>query len=119
MLLVEIARSDFDQDPAELRVMLDRLAAQFGLPAAEARELLQRAQAEHTDSTSLEPYVSALNQSASRAEKLDLLDALWRVAYADGELHRYEEHMLRRVAELLFLSHADFIQSKLRVQNET
>lgn len=119
VLLVEIARSDFDVADAELAVVVERLAEHFALPVTEARELLAQAQAEHTDSTSLEPYVSALNREASHADKLALLDALWRVAYADGELHRYEEHMLRRVAELLFLSHADFIQIKLRVQGES
>lgn len=115
VLLVEIARSDFSLDEVELAAILGGLARQFDLPEQQARALLDEARREHGDSTSLQPYVAALNDAASHGEKLQLLEALWRVAYADGELHRYEEHMLRRVSELLFLSHSDFIKTKLKV----
>lgn len=115
VLLLEIAGSDFDLADAELRVIKDSLKRQFDLGAEAVDELLAAAQAEHADSTCLQPYVSAFNAEASREEKRELLASLWRVAHADGVLHHYEEHMMRRIAELLFLSHADYIQTKLAV----
>lgn len=118
VLLVEIASADHDVDAQELDSVLRTLSEQFGLAPADARALLEQAQAEHAEHISLEPYVTALNEHADRAEKRDLLEALWRVAYADGHLHRYEEHMLRRIAELLFLPQQDFIQTKLKVTGQ-
>ncbi len=115
VLLVEIARADFSLAAEELQVIEQALAQQFGLSVADAQVLIKEAQAEHDAAICLAPYVAELNRRTSVAEKRALLEALWRVALADGVLDSHEEHMMRRVAELLFLSHADFIQSKLKV----
>ena len=49
---------------------------------------------------------------------MELIKNMWEVAYADGNLDRYEEHLIRRVAELLYVSHSDFIKTKLAVKND-
>ena len=57
-----------------------------------------------------------MNEHFSAPEKVDLFSCLWQVAYADGRIDKYEEHLLRRIADLLHISHRDFIRTKLAVQ---
>ena len=118
VLLMEIAQSDFELDDREVTAVESALADQFQLDQAQAHALFEEARAEHADSTSLQPYVAVLNEHCSRQEKRELLLSLWQVAHADGVLHSHEEHMMRRIADLLFLPHADFIQAKLKVIGE-
>lgn len=115
VLLLEIAQSDFELDARELAAVEQALGRQFQLAPEAAQQLIDQARAEHADSTSLEPYVRVLNQQCGRQERRDLLHGLWQVAHADGLLHAHEEHMMRRIADMLYLSHADFIQAKLAV----
>ncbi len=115
VLLLEIAQSDFELDARELQAVEEALSRQFRLDTQTAQQLIQQARDEHADSTSLEPYVRVLNQHCGRDERRQLLLNLWQVAHADGVLHAHEEHMMRRIADMLYLSHADFIQAKLAV----
>ncbi|MEM1153413.1 MAG: TerB family tellurite resistance protein [Pseudomonadota bacterium] len=52
-------------------------------------------------------------------QKLELIGSMWRVAYADGRLDKYEEHLIRQVAELCYVSHEDYIKSKLSAEHES
>ena len=66
----------------------------------------------------LHPFTSVVHDRFDAHEKVKLIECLWRVAFADGNVDKYEEHMLRRIAELLHISHRDFIRTKLEVQAE-
>jgi uncharacterized tellurite resistance protein B-like protein len=72
----------------------------------QAREHAQQA-------TSLYDYVKVLNQRLLPESKLKIMELLWRVAHADGHVDKYEEHLLRKLADLLYVSNADYIQAKL------
>jgi uncharacterized tellurite resistance protein B-like protein len=74
--------------------------------------LLDRAGSAREDATSLFEFTRLVNDHYGPDEKRDLVGAMWKVAYADGDLDKYEEHIIRRVAELIYLPHADFIRSK-------
>ena len=87
----------------------------FGLEPAEAEELIGLAEAEHADSTDYFQFTRLINDHYDYARKIRVVEALWRVAFADQELHKYEEHVIRRLAELLYVSHKDFINAKHRV----
>ncbi len=112
VLLVEIASADFSADAVELDTISKKISARQGLSYSEARALLEDAVAEHEQSVSLHDYVKCINKGASRAEKEQLVGDLWEVAYADGVLDEYEESQLRKISELLHVSHTRFIQSK-------
>lgn len=115
VLLVELARADAAFDTGE-RAALERvLAARFGLGAEEAAELISEAERSADLSVSLHDHVTDLNRGFDYGEKRALLKMLWQVAYADGALHHHEEHLLRRLADLLHLPHEDFIRLKLEV----
>lgn len=112
-LLMELGCADHDFSEAEHQALRQILRERYGLDAVQLDELWQLAQAEKHDATSLYQFTSLFNEHYDYPAKLQLLANLWQLAYADGRLDRYEEHMIRKVADLLYVSHKDFIQTKL------
>lgn len=117
ILLLEMEHADFHHDAAERSVIREQLQRRFALDEATADDLLATAEARDREAVSMHRYLSTLNEFLTYQDKLAVLEMLWRVAYADGELHRYEEALLRRMAELLYIQHQDFIRVKLEVQD--
>jgi len=115
VLLVEVARSDHDFSEAERQAVLGSVQRKFGLSEAEARELVELAEAESHDAHDIYQFTSKIDATFSPEKKVRLLEELWRAAYSDSTLHEYEEHLIRRVADMLHLSHSQFIAAKLRV----
>jgi uncharacterized tellurite resistance protein B-like protein len=113
VLLLEIARADYDHHEAELAALRAGLAREFGIDAAALDALLEEAELRAKQSVSLHDFVQTLNRSMTQDDKRGLLRLLWDVAHADGRVDPHEEHLLRRIADLLHLSHADFIRGKL------
>jgi uncharacterized tellurite resistance protein B-like protein len=113
-LVIETARADFTQSAEEQAAFEPLLCRALGLPAEEVRELVEQASERVDESTSLYEFTRVINDYYSPQQKLALIDCMWAVAYADGDLDKYEEHLIRRVAELTYVPHADYIQSKLR-----
>jgi uncharacterized tellurite resistance protein B-like protein len=112
VLLLELARADAEHHPAELAELRAGLAREFGVPEATLDSLLADAEARAKASVSLFEFVQTLNRAMTQDEKRALLGLLWRVAYADGRIEANEEHLLRRLSDLLHLSHGDFIRAK-------
>lgn len=115
VLLLELARADFAQQAAELDTLRRELCRAYGLNDAEVEALLDRARDHSRRSVSLHAHLDTLNRELDAEAKRELLAMLWRVAYADGRLDPQEEALIRRLADLLFVPHAVFIQEKLRV----
>ena len=113
VLLLEIARADFEQHPPEQAALRAGLAREFGVADTALDELLAQAEVRSKQSVSLFDFVQTLNRTMSPDQKRGLLKLLWEVAHADGRVDPQEEHLLRRIADLLYLSHADFIRGKL------
>lgn len=118
VLLVEVVRSDHDISDTERQAVLGSVARKFGLSPEEARELLELAEQESNSAHDLYQFTSRIDASFGLGQKLRLLEELWRAAYSDDRLHEYEEHLIRRIADLLHLSHSQFIGAKLRALNE-
>ncbi|MCU7916785.1 MAG: TerB family tellurite resistance protein [Candidatus Thiodiazotropha sp. (ex Epidulcina cf. delphinae)] len=117
VLLVEIAESDFEHAAEEKAVILQAIQRQFGLDRAAAERLMLLARQEHAESTDYFQFTRLINEHYSPEQKIKVIEALWQVAFADNRLHRYEEHVIRRLAELIYVSHNDFIAAKHRVKN--
>jgi len=113
-LLVEVLRADYDVAAGERRQVLESLREVLGLDAGECAELLGLAEQEVDGAHDLHQFTSELNRSLSHADKHRLMEQLWRVAQADAVVHKYEEHLIRRIASLLHISHREFIAAKLR-----
>jgi len=119
VLLLEVARADYAHAPAERTALRAGLAREFTVPEAALDALLDQAELRAKQSVSLFDFVQTLNRTMPPDAKRALLKLLWEVAHADGRVDPHEEHLLRRIADLLHLSHADFIRGKLATSGET
>lgn len=117
-LLLEVARSDYATDPEELAKVKALLSRHYGVAAEDMDRLLEDAKAEFDSTNALHPFTRYINDNCSEAEKYALIEHAWHVALADGELSRYEEHLIRHVSELIYLPHPLFIRAKLAAQAE-
>jgi uncharacterized tellurite resistance protein B-like protein len=113
-LLVEVLPADFDVSAQERRQVIGSIRSILGLDEARCEEILTLAEQQVDRAHDLHQFTSVLNRALSHEEKLALMEQLWRVAQADETVHKYEEHLIRRVADLLHVSHREFIAAKLR-----
>lgn len=115
-LLAETTRVDHSVANADLTAARDALQQMFALPPDNAEALLAHALRPENHLTSYHPVVSLLNRHLTREQKVLLVESMWRVAHADREIHMYEDHLVRKISELLYLSHTDFITAKHRAR---
>lgn len=114
-LMVEAARLDSAFDDEERGRMRGLLAARFGLSADEADDLVEEAAAAQERSADFFRFTHAIKQAFSHAERIEMIEFLWEVAYADGELHDHEASLLRRVAGLLYVDGRESGEARRRV----
>ena len=113
-LLVEMSRADHEVTPVERGAIERALRHVFDLDPAAAAGLYREAERHADEATSLYEFTRLVNDHFQPAEKENLIELLWFVAFADGELDKYEEHLVRRVADLVYVSHGAFIRTKHR-----
>ncbi|MFT6757134.1 MAG: putative tellurite resistance protein B-like protein, partial [Chitinophagales bacterium] len=87
----------------------------LGINTDNADKLLKIAESHSQSNTSLQPFTRLINDEFGIEQKKKLMKAMWQIAYADGKLDKYEEHYLRKISELLYIPHSQFIQQKLAV----
>jgi uncharacterized tellurite resistance protein B-like protein len=116
-LIIEVALADKVFDESEINLLKNMLLETYSLKLDDANELIANAEKTVNESTSLYGYTREVNDNFDYQSKLDLLDQLWRMAFADGNIDKYEEHVVRKISDLIHISHNDFIQSKLRNKN--
>jgi uncharacterized tellurite resistance protein B-like protein len=112
-LLVEVMRADQHATDAERAQLLKLLHESFGLPDAELDDLVRLAEAESEEAHDLFQFTRLVSEHYDAEQRIELVRNLWRVAWADGNIDRYEEHLIRRIADLLYVRHSDFIRAKL------
>lgn len=116
VLLLECARADFERSDSEMAAVRQALRGYLSLDDAALEQLLAEAGERARQAVSLHEFVQRLNASMQPSDKIELIAMLWHVAYADGRLDVQEEHLLRRLADLLYIPHSDFIASKLQAE---
>ena len=117
-LLVEIAFADKDFDETEKTSLKLTLMETYAIEEADIDEIIKDAENTVAESTSLYGYTRIVNDEFEYDDKLSLLKNLWKVAYADGNLDKYEEHLLRKISDLIHISHSDYINIKLQVRGD-
>jgi uncharacterized tellurite resistance protein B-like protein len=113
-LMLMVAHADFAGSDEELALAQQYVKREFTLTDADAKAVVALADKQATEAISLHEFTAQLKQLSYDA-RLTLLDSLWQQAYADGVLDPNEEAMLRKIADLLFIRHSDYIQAKLAV----
>jgi len=117
-LLLEMTHMDGEVWPEQRKAVEAAVLDHFDLEEDEARELLELADAERADSTDYFQFTSLINDAYTQDDKIRLVELLWQIAYANESLHKYEEHMVRKIADLLHVSHKAFIAAKLKARGE-
>jgi len=116
-LLAEVMRMDGDAGAAEREVVLRAVRGKFGLSPEDAQTVIDLAEAEGRDANDYYQFTSIINQRFGYEQKVRVIELLWEVAYADVALSVYEEHLIRKLADLLHVSHRDYITAKLRARD--
>ena len=113
-LLLEVARAD-DKVTDEEREAVQRIIRNhFSLSSAQARELADAAEKQADSVTSLYPFTRMITSECSMEDRVGLVRMLWEVTCADGHIDKHEEHLVRKVANLLYVPHSQFIRTKLQ-----
>lgn len=118
VLFVEVMHADHQVDKRERPLVRHALIESFSLSKQDADDLLQQAEERVKDVTSLHEFTSLLHGHLSGEEKVMLIEQIWRIILADDEVDKYEEHLVRRIAELLYVKHSDYIRAKLSAQGD-
>jgi uncharacterized tellurite resistance protein B-like protein len=116
-LLVETVRLDGEIDAAERAAAHRAVRSKFGLDEAEAATLIRLAEEEARDATGYYQFTSLINKQFSAAQKERVIELMWQVAYADADLSANEQHVVRRIADLLHVPHRAYIAAKLRARD--
>jgi len=118
VLMIEIGLADDQIQEEERHVIKNLLTRNFNLDQDEINKLINLAEEEVDHAVSLYEFTRLLNDTLSMSEKVNIIENLWRVAYADSVIDKYEEYYIRKIAGLLYISHSDYIQSKLKAAEE-
>lgn len=117
-MLLMCARADHQLDELELDAVRRIAAKHFDLSVANIEALIAEANSQADASTSLYEFTSQINEHIRPEKKVELIKDMWQVAWADGRIDRYEEHLIRRVADLIYVDHARFVEAKWAAKNE-
>lgn len=117
-LLIEMMQQDHQVHEDEQRAVNDILKNRFDLTDNETRELYRLAQQEADEAVDYYQFTSLVAKEYPPQQKKKIIENLWTIAYADRHLDTLEEHMIRRIADLIYVPHKDFIQTKHKVKEQ-
>ena len=118
-LLFEAAMSDYQLDDVERQTIKDLIIEQFNLDRADAMTLIALAESQAKEATGLHGFTTLINQNWSETERVNLMEKMWRVVYADGRLDDHELHLMRKIQRLLHIPQVDYVAGKLRNKPST
>jgi len=116
VLLIEVMRSDADSTEEEQAAIMEILKDRFNLPDAEVARLAELGHQTASAAHDFHQFTALLNRELDMPEKVRIIEYMWQVAYADRQISEHEEHLLRKIAGLLYVSHGDYINAKMRAK---
>lgn len=112
-LLIQVAKADHSLSEKEEAKLVELVNTYFSQShQLEHDELIKLAMEKSDASTSLYEFTSLINESYDMEKKFQLITFMWEVAFSDNVINAYEEHLIRRVADLIYLPHVQFIEAK-------
>lgn len=114
-LLIEVMRADHDYHADERQEVAQSLRRHFDLSVQEVDGLVQLAEQEVENAVDHFAFTSLIKNEFNSEQKIRVIELMWQVAYADDHLQKYEEALIRKIADLIYVSHSDFIAAKHRV----
>ena len=117
-LFVEMARIDKTFTPAEMDTVISILKDRYGLSEEHASALIAESDRELEQSVDLWQFARLINANYSTAEKIEIIEILWRMVFVNGKMDEYEHYLMNKLKNLLRLSHDQLIEAKLKVMRE-
>ena len=114
VLMIEVMRADHHLAPEEEVHLVQLIRRHFDLDDEEARDLITIAHGEADNAVSLHGFTRRLTDSLDVDERGHIVELLWELAYADEHIDRYEEHLVRQIAEWLYVPHTSFVRARHR-----
>ncbi|HBE91506.1 MAG TPA: hypothetical protein DDW55_02910 [Gammaproteobacteria bacterium] len=118
-LMIEVLKSDFEYRDEEWAALRMALEEDLELTHQEIEQVIELADAEVEHAVSLHGFTRCINNSYSAQERVDLIEMLWRVAWADDVLSDHEQHLMRKISSLLYIPHKDYIGAKQRARHHS
>jgi len=116
VLLIEVMRSDADGTEQELATILNILRERFHLSDVEVEKLSGLGHQTSKAANDYQQFTSLINRELGPPEKIRIIEYMWQVAYADRQISAHENHLMRKIAALLYIPHGDYIAAKIRAK---
>jgi len=116
VLMLEVAWSDHNIEIAEEQTILMAIRTSFDLTEEEAKNRLVDAKALHLESVGSYEFTTLINNQLSYEEKTQIIQTLWKISNSDQHIDQWEEHAIRKIADLLYIDHQDFIDTKIKTK---
>ena len=114
-LMIEMMLDDGEVHEMEEKVLIENLKSTFKLEDDETLELFDLAHAEVKEAVDYHQFTTLIAKNFTQEQKIKVIEHLWAIAYADEDLDQFEELMVRRIADLIYVTHSEFMQAKHRV----
>ncbi len=118
-LFMEMIVMDEEGETKERELISSLVQKSFSLTAEQAEALIATAEQQREQANDYYQFTSLINKNCSLDQKIQLIESLWRIAFVDGKLGAQEEYLVRKLADLLYVPHIDFIMTKNRVNSPT
>ncbi|MCP5267254.1 MAG: TerB family tellurite resistance protein [Burkholderiaceae bacterium] len=115
-LLVEAMRADARIDDRERAVVLAAVSSRFGIDGSRATELLALAEREVREANDHYQFTSLIDRHFDQPAKIRVLETMWQVIWADGRIDAHERHLMRRITDLLHVTHGDAVAAQARAR---
>ena len=116
ILLIEVSYADFKIDNKEISSIINLFKKNFNLSNKESEWLSDKALNIHKDTNCLREYIKLINNNYTKEQKNNLIKMAWQVARADNFVDKHEEYIIRKLSDLLYVDHVDFIKSKINTE---
>lgn len=119
VLLIEVMQADAEIAPEEQAAILAILKAQFALPDGAVEQLVEQGRRTARDANDFYQFTALLNRELDLPGKVRVIENMWRVAYADSVISAHENHLMRKIADLLYIPHGDYVTAKARARGDS
>ncbi|MDA0237036.1 MAG: TerB family tellurite resistance protein [Proteobacteria bacterium] len=116
-LLYEAARVDTNVTHEDLEMAVESLQNLISISKTEAGQLLIDASQLHNRPTAYHPLTKIINEEFSYRQKCELIKSMWSVAHSDNHVDPQEDHIIRKISDLLYVAHQDFIYAKINARD--
>lgn len=116
-LFLEMMTIDGIIEENEQTATLELVKNTFSLTHSQASELIKLAELSRQQATDDYRFIALINKEYNQKQKLHLIESLWKIAFIDGNLDTQEEYLVRKIANLLYIPHTDFIMAKHQVSD--